>query len=84
MQAHIQEKDEHINEAKERYDILKDKIYNLLRQKYSLFVKRIYFNEILFYYEMQKHEKRIKAYSKNFMYRRKMRLLFGSWRGVTH
>ncbi len=52
MQAHIQEKDEHINEAKERYDILKDKIYNLLRQKYSLFVKRIYFNEILYFYEM--------------------------------
>jgi hypothetical protein len=26
----------------------------------------------------------MKAYSKNYLYRRKVRLLFGSWRGVTH
>jgi hypothetical protein len=44
----------------------------------------VYFNEIVYYFEMAKFEKRIKAYSKNFMYRRKMRLLFGSWRGVSH
>lgn len=31
-----------------------------------------------------KREKRLKAYSKNYMFRRKMRLLFGSWRGVSH
>lgn len=31
-----------------------------------------------------RREKRLKAYSKNYMFRRKMRMLFGSWRGVTH
>lgn len=84
MQHEIQEKEETINNEKERYDALKHKVYTLLRQKYNTFIKRVYFNEIVYFFEMAKFEKRIKAYSKNFMYRRKMRLLFGSWRGVSH
>lgn len=39
---------------------------------------------MVYFLQIQKREKRVKAYSKNYMYRRKMRLLFGSWRGVTH
>lgn len=84
MQNEIQEKEETIANKKDRYDALKHKIYTLLRQKYNLFVKRIYFNEFVYFVDMQKFEKRIKAYSKNYMYRRKMRVLFGSWRGVSH
>jgi hypothetical protein len=34
--------------------------------------------------QLQKREKRINAYSKNYFYRKRMRLLFGSWRGVSH
>ncbi len=52
--------------------------------KYTMFVKKIYFNEILYYTQMQKREKRIKAYSKNYMYRRNMRQLFYNWRAVSH
>jgi hypothetical protein len=84
IENHISQKDEDISEKKERYDALKQKIFTLLRQKYNLFVKRIFFNEILYFTELNRREKRLKAYSKNYMYRRKTRLLFGSWRGVSH
>jgi hypothetical protein len=55
-----------------------------MKLKYQTFIKRVYFNEILYFMQVQRREKRIKAYSKNFMYRRNMRQLFYSWRGVTH
>jgi len=42
------------------------------------------FDEFNFYVQLVKREKRLKAYSKNYMFRRKLRLLFGSWRGVSH
>lgn len=34
--------------------------------------------------QTQKRMKRLDAYSRNYTYRRNMRLLFSSWRGVTH
>jgi hypothetical protein len=55
-----------------------------MKLKNQTFIKRVYFNEILYFMQVQRREKRIKAYSKNFMYRRNMRQLFYSWRGVTH
>jgi hypothetical protein len=63
---------------------LRNKIYAFLRNKYNLFIKKVYFGEILFYTQMIKHEKRINAYSKNYMHRRKMRGLFYGWRGISH
>ena len=84
IQNHIHEKEEDISDKKEQYDALKLKIFNLLRLKYSVFVKKIFFNEIVYFADLQKRDKRIMAYSKNYMHRRKSRLLFGSWRGVTH
>lgn len=39
---------------------------------------------MVFFADLAKREKRIMAYSKNYMHRRKSRLLFCSWRGVTH
>lgn len=84
IQNHISQKEEDISDKKERYDALKHKIYSLLRMKYNNFLKKVYFNEILYFAEMQKREKRLKAYSKNYMYRRSMRRLFYNWRGVTH
>ena len=42
------------------------------------------FSELVYNTEVQKREKRLNAYSKNFMYRRKMRKLFYGWRGVSH
>ena len=84
IQNHIVEKEEDISEKKERYDALKHKIFTLLRQKYNLHVKKVYFNEIVYHTQLFKREKRLNAYSKNYMYRRNMRLLFCSWRGVTH
>lgn len=80
----IGQKEEDIAEKKERYDAIKHKIYGLMKLKYQTFIKRVYFNEVLFFMQSQRREKRIKAYSKNFMYRRNMRQLFYSWRGVTH
>lgn len=52
MQNEIQEKEETINNEKERYDVLKHKIYTLLRRKYNMFMKRIYFNEIVYYFQL--------------------------------
>jgi len=49
-----------------------------------MFIKRIYFNEILYFAELSRREKRLKAYSKNYMHRRRVRNFFYSWRGVTH
>jgi hypothetical protein len=36
-------------------------------------MKKVFFNEILYFADMQKREKRLNAYSKNYMYRRNMR-----------
>jgi hypothetical protein len=47
-------------------------------------VKKVFFNEILYHTELIRREKRLNAYSKNYMFRRKVRLLFCSWRGVSH
>jgi len=55
-----------------------------MSKKYNMHVKKVFFNEILFFAEMQRREKRLRAYSKNYMYRRNERKLFYSWRGVTH
>ena len=63
---------------------MKGKIYGLLKMKYEMHVKKVFFNEIVFHTELVRSEKRLKAYSKNYMYRRNMRRLFYSWRGVTH
>ncbi len=81
---HIAAKEEDIAEKQEQYDALKQKVFGLMRKKYNMHIKKVYFNEILYFAEVQKREKRLKAYSKNYMYRRNMRNLFYSWRGVTH
>ena len=47
-------------------------------------IKKVFFNEILYHTELVRREKRLNAYSKNYMFRRKVRLLFCSWRGVSH
>ncbi len=84
IQAHIQDKERDITERKELYEIMKGKIYGLLKMKYEMHVKKVFFNEIVYHTELVRREKRLKAYSKNYMYRRNMRRLFYSWRGVTH
>ena len=84
IQNHILGKDEDISDKKERYDAMKHKIFTMLRNKYSMFIKRIYFNEILYHAELSRREKRLNAYSKNYMHRRRVRNFFYSWRGVTH
>jgi hypothetical protein len=84
IENHIGDKEDDISEKKEQYEALKHKIFSLLKQKYNLHVKKVFFNEILYHTEMIKREKRLNAYSKNFMFRRKVRLLFCSWRGVSH
>jgi len=52
IQNHIHEKEEDISDKKEQYDALKLKIFNLLRLKYSVFVKKIFFNEIVYFADL--------------------------------
>ena len=56
----------------------------LLKQKYALFLKRVAFRAITYFMECEQRKRRVKICSRNMMYRRKLRLLFGSWRGVPH
>lgn len=49
-----------------------------------MFIKKVFFNEMLYFAQVEKRGKRLKAYSKNYMYRRKMRKLFYNWRAVSH
>ena len=84
IQNHIADKEDDISEKKEAYETLKHKIFTLLKNKYNMHVKKVFFNEILYHTELARREKRLNAYSKNYMFRRKVRLLFCSWRGVTH
>ena len=53
-------------------------------QKYRMFLKRVAFRAIEFQTQEDRRMRRAKIYSKNYIYRRKLRLLFGSWRGVSH
>lgn len=49
-----------------------------------MYLKRVAFKALEFQTEEDRRMKRNKIYTKNHMYRRKLRLLFGSWRGVSH
>lgn len=84
LRGHIQDKENEIESRKEHYDAMKNKIFSLLKLKYQMHVKKVFFNEFVFHTQLIKREKRLNAYSKNYMYRRNMRRLFYSWRGVTH
>lgn len=81
---HISDKDTDIQDRKEQYDLLKQKIFRLLLAKYHRYLERVVFEQMLYHTQIAKRKKRLSTYSKNYMYRRRMRLLFGSWRGVTH
>ena len=84
LKGHIHDKEQEIQARQEHYDLMKHKIFTLLKLKYQMHVKKVFFNEIVFHTQLVKREKRLNAYSKNYMYRRNMRRLFYSWRGVTH
>jgi hypothetical protein len=49
-----------------------------------MYLKRVAFRAIEYQTQEDRRMRRAKIYSKNYIYRRKLRLLFGSWRGVTH
>ncbi len=52
--------------------------------KYGNYLQRISIKAWLEFAKYEKREKRLAAYSKNYMYRRRIRNLFCSWRGVSH
>ena len=84
IENHIADKEAEIESKKERYKELKQKIFGLLRLKYNTFIMRVYYGEMIYFAQLSKREKRLCHYSKNFMYRRKMRKLFYNWRAVSH
>jgi hypothetical protein len=61
------------------------KIMNkLFDHKQDIYLQRVAFKAWLEYKQLSKREKRLEIYAVNRMYRKRMRLLFTSWRGVTH
>lgn len=52
IENHISQKEEDISDKKERYDVMKHKIYQLLRMKYNNFMKKVFFNEILYFAQL--------------------------------
>ena len=98
LEMNSQEKHCHIQEAQgmiirkeddvvatvDKIKKMEDRVKAMLIKKYQAFLKRAALRVMEFFVQIRKRERRIRVYSKNFMYRRNMRLLFGSWRGVTH
>eukprot|EP00347_Sterkiella_histriomuscorum_P000254 403376589 len=80
----ITHKENDIEITKEKNKAVKQLTQQLLQKKYQNYLKRVAFREIIYHTQIVRREKRLKAYSRNYMFRRQMRLLFGSWRGVTH
>jgi len=90
-QTHIQEaegmivkKEGDVMTTVEKIKFTERKVKAILMKKYQAFLKRTAFRLMEYLVQIRRRERRIKVYSKNYMYRRNMRLLFGSWRGVTH
>ena len=83
-QALVANKASQVEETKAKNKRTKALNSKLLKQKYALFLKRVAFRAITYFMECEQRKRRIKICSRNMMYRRKLRLLFGSWRGVTH
>ena len=54
------------------------------RVKYGSYLTRVCVKAWIEFAKSELREKRLAAYSRNYMYRRKIRLLFCSWRGVSH
>lgn len=65
-------------------DALKQFLFHLYKKQDGRFWKKIALKAWIEHTSTQKRFKRLKAYSGNYTYRRKMRLLFGGWRGVSH
>lgn len=56
----------------------------LFKHKQEVYLERLAFKAWVEFKANSKRRKRLENYSLNFMYRRRMRALFGSWRQVTH
>ncbi|CDW80263.1 UNKNOWN [Stylonychia lemnae] len=98
FKANIQDKESHLDQAQElilrkEQEIIETQekrkrviqlTEHILQQKYNLFIKRVAVRAMQYFKDIIQRERRIRVYTRNYMYRRNLRLLFGSWRGVSH
>ena len=84
MQAMIVEKEGHLEQMGNKNKHIRGLIYRLLEGKYHQYLERTLIKQWKEYVVESKKQKRLSAYSKNFMYRRRMRLLFRSWKSISN
>jgi hypothetical protein len=84
MKSLISQKEQDIQNKLGKDKAFKELTARILRKKYQSYLKKTAFREIVYHAQLMQREKRLAAYSKNALFRRRLRLLFGSWRGVTH
>lgn len=80
----MSEKEQELQAMQDYKKERKNLLYMVFDKKNKKFWKSIVLKIWKYFMELQKRKQRLNAYSKNLMYRRKMRILFGSWRGVSH
>lgn len=79
----IAEKENHVEDKKMKLKEMRGLLYNLVEGKYHQYLERNVIKMLKEYVKQAKHQRRQNVYSKNFMYRRRMRLLFRSWKTIT-
>lgn len=84
MQALIGEKEDHLDGLNTKSKHMRNLLYRLVEGKYHQYLERMLINQLKEHVKQAKHMRRQTAYSKNFMYRRKMRLLFRSWKTISN
>lgn len=80
----IKDKEQELVLRNEKKQERKQFLFLLQRRKYNLFLKNIGFELWKFFAKKSLQRKRLHAYNRNWVYRRKMEKFFCGWRGVSH
>lgn len=79
----IGEKEEEIDQMVKKKEYMRGLLHQMLQHKYGLYLKRVAFKSALDFRDLSKRKKRLAAYTQNYMHRRKMRLWYQAWRGIS-
>ena len=84
MNAAIEFQDNNIKDLLKNEEHQESAMTRFFTMKQNAYQMRMIWKSWLHYTKVQKRKSRVAAYTRNKLFRRKLRRLFESWRGVSH
>ena len=84
MNMAIEGQVEYAKELERTHEQQQSCLNRFFTQKCNLFRLKMVWKNWRYYFAIYKRKNRLAAYTRNTLYRKKMKRLFASWRGVTH